>query len=90
MIAGFILAHITMVAIILGYALPKYYDALIPVERRGEGTEPTVAMQTKGELAGQPISNVVGAERGDAPPAYASSVSPDRDTHAGKDVLETK
>ncbi|KAF2644803.1 SNF-domain-containing protein [Massarina eburnea CBS 473.64] len=65
MIAGFILAHITMLAIILGYAIPKYYDALVPVERRGEGTEPTIAMQTKGEMLGRPVAEVIGAERGE-------------------------
>lgn len=83
MIAGFILAHLTMIAIILGYAVPRYYDAMIPIERRVEGTEPTVAMQTKNELAGQPISDTVAAERGDALPAYADSSST-RTSHRGK------
>ncbi|KAF2678015.1 SNF-domain-containing protein [Lentithecium fluviatile CBS 122367] len=64
MIAGFIIAHITMLAIIVGYAVPRYYDTLIPIDRRGEGTEPTVAMHTKGELAGRPIGELVIAERG--------------------------
>lgn len=54
-----------MAAIILGYAIPRYYDLLIPVDRRGEGDEPTIAMQTKGELAGRPIADLVNAERGD-------------------------
>jgi solute carrier family 6 GABA transporter-like protein 1 len=64
MITGFIIAHITMLAVILGYAIPKYYDAFIPVERRREGLEPTVAMQTKGELGGMAIAEVVAVERG--------------------------
>ncbi|KAF1953594.1 SNF-domain-containing protein [Byssothecium circinans] len=64
MITGFILAHVTILAIILGYAIPKYYDALIPPERRGEGTEPTIAMQTKGEFAGRSAAEVMEAERG--------------------------
>ena len=59
-----------MLAIILGYAIPRYYDAMIPIERRDEGTEMTTAMVTKGELGGRPISNM--AERGEAPPAYDS------------------
>ena len=59
-----------MLAIILGYAIPRYYDALIPVERRDEGTEPTVAMETKGELGGRPIANM--AERGEVSPEYDS------------------
>ncbi|KAF2449826.1 SNF-domain-containing protein [Karstenula rhodostoma CBS 690.94] len=70
MITGFIIAHLTMLAIIFGYAIPRYYNALIPVERRGEGTEPTMAMETKGELGGRPIANM--AERGEASPEYES------------------
>ena len=70
MITGFIIAHLTMLAIILGYAIPRYYDAFIPIGRRGEGTEPTSAMITKGELGGRPISNM--AERGEAPTGYES------------------
>lgn len=65
-----IIAHLTMLAIILGYAIPRYYDALIPVERRGEGSEPTMAMETKGELGGRSIANM--AERGETPPEYES------------------
>lgn len=48
MISGFILAHIGMVIIIAGYIFPRYYDSLIPPERRGEGTEPTVPGELKG------------------------------------------
>jgi solute carrier family 6 GABA transporter-like protein 1 len=70
MILGFIIAHLTMLGVILGYAIPRYYDALIPMERRGEGTEPRVAMETKNELGGRPIANM--AERGEAPPEYES------------------
>lgn len=65
MITGFIIAHLTMLAIIVGYAMPRYYDALIPVERRSEGTDPTVAMETKHELGGKPVEAM--AERGEAP-----------------------
>ncbi|KAL5462919.1 hypothetical protein PMIN06_001380 [Paraphaeosphaeria minitans] len=70
MITGFIIAHLTMLLVIIGYALPRYYDALIPVERRGEGTELTTPMETKGELGGRPIAYM--AERGEAPPEYES------------------
>jgi solute carrier family 6 GABA transporter-like protein 1 len=72
-ITGFILANLTMVVIILGFTIPRYYDAFIPYERRGEGTEPTVAMETKGEIAGAPVSEVVRAEGGGVPLAYGSS-----------------
>ena len=70
MITGFIIAHLTMLAIILGYAIPRYYDALIPMERRGEGTEPTTATISKCELGGRPIANM--AERGEAPHGFDS------------------
>lgn len=64
MIAGFILSILTIVVMLTGFVMPRYYDAFIPVGRRGEGTEPTIAMETKGELAGKPISEVGNAERG--------------------------
>jgi solute carrier family 6 GABA transporter-like protein 1 len=48
MISGFILAHIGMVIIIVGFIFPGWYDALIPVHRRLEGTEPTVPGELKG------------------------------------------
>ncbi|KAF1968292.1 Sodium:neurotransmitter symporter [Bimuria novae-zelandiae CBS 107.79] len=70
MITGFILSHLGMLAIIMGYAIPRYYDALIPVERREEGTEPTIAMDTKGEFAGRPVAGM--AERGAVPAPYES------------------
>lgn len=64
MITGFILSHLVMLVIIIGYAVPRYYDGFIPIKRRGDGTEPTFTMQTKGELDGKPIANM--AERGEA------------------------
>ncbi|KAA8616815.1 Na+-dependent transporter of the SNF family [Pyrenophora tritici-repentis] len=66
MIAGFILSILTIIVILLGLIMPRYYDAFIPVHRRFEGTEPTVAMQTKDELGGRPIADVVTAEQGDS------------------------
>ncbi|KAF1932290.1 SNF-domain-containing protein [Didymella exigua CBS 183.55] len=80
-ITGFILANLIMVAVILGFTIPRYYDAFIPYERRGEGTEPTVAMETKGEISGAPVSEIVRAEGGGAPPAYGSLQE-----HVDKDV----
>jgi solute carrier family 6 GABA transporter-like protein 1 len=65
MIAGFILSIFTIIVILLGFVMPRYYDAFIPAERRGEGSEPTLAMETKGELAGKPIADTVAAEHGD-------------------------
>lgn len=72
-ITGFILANLTMLVIIVGFTVPRYYDAFIPHERRGEGTEPTVAMETKDEIVGASVCGVVKAERGEVPTAYASS-----------------
>ena len=64
MIAGFILSILTIVIILTGCVMPRYYDAFIPVGRRGEGTEPTAAMETKIELSGRPFSDTVNAEGG--------------------------
>lgn len=64
MISGFILSILTIIVMLTGFVMPRYYDAFIPVERRGEGTEPTMAMETKGELAGKPIREVANAEGG--------------------------
>ncbi|KAL2376667.1 hypothetical protein RJZ90_007345 [Blastomyces dermatitidis] len=47
MIAGFILAHICLLAILLGFVMPRYYDIFIPPLRRAEGTEETVANEPK-------------------------------------------
>ncbi len=84
-ITGFILANLTMVVIILGFTVPRYYDAFIPYERRSEGTEPTVAMETKGEIAGAPVSDLVRAEGGEAPLVYSSSQE-----HVSKDYEQEK
>ena len=66
MISGFILSILTIIVILLGLVMPRYYDAFVPVHRRSEGTEPTVPMQIKGELAGKPIAETVAAEHGDS------------------------
>ncbi|RYP87918.1 hypothetical protein DL769_000370 [Monosporascus sp. CRB-8-3] len=48
MVAGFILAHVCLLLMIVGFVVPRYYDAFIPVYRRAEGTEETVTNETKG------------------------------------------
>ncbi|RAR15030.1 SNF-domain-containing protein [Stemphylium lycopersici] len=80
MIAGFILSIITVIVILLGLVMPRYYDAFIPVGRRFEGTEPTVPMQTKGELGGRPIAEMFSAERGDSTTMRDSSSGQGLDT----------
>ncbi|KAL4866530.1 hypothetical protein BDV12DRAFT_172748 [Aspergillus spectabilis] len=37
MITGFILAHLILLLILLGFVLPRYYDIFIPPDRIGEG-----------------------------------------------------
>jgi solute carrier family 6 GABA transporter-like protein 1 len=64
MITGFILSILTIVVVLFGCVMPRYCDAFIPVQRRGEGTEPTMALETKGEVAGMPISHLANAEGG--------------------------
>jgi solute carrier family 6 GABA transporter-like protein 1 len=66
MITGFILSILTIIVVLTGFVMPRYYDAFIPIERRGEGTEPTVAMETKGEVAGMPVIRIANAESGQA------------------------
>lgn len=66
MITGFILSILTMVLIMVGFVMPRYYDAFVPIGRRGEGKEPTVATETKGELGGRPARDTIRAESGRA------------------------
>jgi solute carrier family 6 GABA transporter-like protein 1 len=66
MIAGFILSIVTIIVVLLGLVMPRYYDAFIPVQRRFEGTEPTLAVVTKGDFTGMPITETVSAEHGEA------------------------
>jgi solute carrier family 6 GABA transporter-like protein 1 len=37
--------------------MPRYYDVLIPVHRRDEGTEPTTVNEIKGEVDSHEISS---------------------------------
>ncbi|KAG9567157.1 SNF-domain-containing protein, partial [Aureobasidium melanogenum] len=45
MITGFILSVLGMLAVLLGFVMPRYYDVFVPVERRDEGTKETVLNQ---------------------------------------------
>tara|TARA_R110002003_G_scaffold126_50_gene11856 strand:+ start:6672 stop:6959 length:288 start_codon:yes stop_codon:yes gene_type:complete len=80
MITGFILSILTIIVVLVGFVMPRYYDAFIPIGRRGEGTEPTTAMETKGDFAGLPVSQIANAEGG-----LARGSSSDRDDKAVKD-----
>lgn len=49
MIVGFIVAHICLLVILLGFVMPRYYSVFIPPSRQGEGTEETIANEPKGQ-----------------------------------------
>lgn len=63
MIAGFILAHVCMLAVIVGFVMPKWYDGFVPLERRQEGREETVVGVVKEEMEGDG-ERAVDVERG--------------------------
>ncbi|KAI9371047.1 hypothetical protein BJX61DRAFT_512789 [Aspergillus egyptiacus] len=48
MITGFILAHLILLAILLGFVMPRYYDVFIPPDRVNEG-EVLVGQLAQGE-----------------------------------------
>ncbi|KAL2869565.1 sodium:neurotransmitter symporter family protein [Aspergillus lucknowensis] len=48
MITGFIVAHIILLLILLGFVMPRYYDVFIPPDRVGEGKK-VIAELTQGE-----------------------------------------
>ncbi|EKG16607.1 Sodium:neurotransmitter symporter [Macrophomina phaseolina MS6] len=49
MIAGFILAHLCLLMMVMGFIMPRYYDCFVPPHRRSEGTGETVVNQIKGD-----------------------------------------
>jgi solute carrier family 6 GABA transporter-like protein 1 len=83
MISGFIISILTIVVVLVGFVMPRYYDAFIPHHRRDEGTEPTTAMQTKGEFAGMPVAEIDNAEGGHG--ALVRDSSSDQETKAVKE-----
>lgn len=58
MITGFILAHICLGLIILGFIMPRWYDVFVPTHRRHEGTEATIAMKPRAQLESQAVVDV--------------------------------
>ncbi|PGH16193.1 hypothetical protein AJ79_01960 [Helicocarpus griseus UAMH5409] len=71
MISGFILAHLGMFVILLGLIMPRYYDVFIPLHRRSEGTEETVAGMPVGRNDDVCDEDVVDA--GDVEQSFAKS-----------------
>ncbi|KAK2609738.1 hypothetical protein N8I77_003225 [Diaporthe amygdali] len=51
MIAGFILAHLGLLLIILGFVMPRYYDNFVPTDRREEVLKVTQANQPPEEMS---------------------------------------
>ena len=49
MIAGFILAHLCLLLILLGFVMPRYYNVFIPPHRQSEGTQKTIANEPTGQ-----------------------------------------
>lgn len=62
MIAGFILAHLGLLLILLGFVIPRYYDVFIPVERRDEELKKTQANQPPEEMPEETITRDVNKE----------------------------
>ncbi|KAI5263170.1 SNF-domain-containing protein [Aureobasidium subglaciale] len=67
MITGFILSILGMVGVLLGFVMPRYYNALIPMERRGEGKQETVLDEPTGQIDAISVANsdVEGGEVGE-------------------------
>lgn len=57
MIAGFILAHLCLLLILLGFVMPRYYDVFVPPHRRSEGTEETIANEPKGQVIARAVAD---------------------------------
>ncbi|KAI0539906.1 sodium-dependent noradrenaline transporter [Xylaria digitata] len=47
MITGFVLTHILLTLVLIGFVIPRYYDVFIPPSRQSEGTEATVVGELK-------------------------------------------
>jgi solute carrier family 6 GABA transporter-like protein 1 len=65
MITGFIIAHIGLAIVILGFVMPRYYDIFVPLHRRDEGTEPTIANKPKGTIVARAIEDEIQGTRED-------------------------
>ncbi|KAL4964297.1 sodium:neurotransmitter symporter family protein [Aspergillus stella-maris] len=81
MITGFILAHIILLVILLGFVMPRYYDVFIPPNRIGEGEklreelggdQHVSVIGDAGRIEDQEDMRVIGTEEGVAtpPPVY--------------------
>lgn len=62
MIAGFILAHLGLLLILLGFIMPRYYDVFIPLDRKNEELKVTQANQPPEETPEETITSNVNKE----------------------------
>lgn len=62
MIAGFILAHLGLLLILLGFVMPRYYDIFIPLDRRNEEFKKTLANQPPEEMPEETVTSDVNKE----------------------------
>lgn len=62
MIAGFILAHLGLLLILLGFVMPRYYDVFIPLDRRDEELKVTQANQPPEEMPEETVTSHVHKE----------------------------
>lgn len=62
MIAGFILAHLGLFFILLGFIMPRYYDVFIPLDRRNEELKVTQANQPPEETTEETTTSDVNKE----------------------------
>lgn len=62
MIAGFILAHLGLLLILLGFIMPRYYDVFIPLDRRNEELKVTQANQPPEETTEETTTSDVNKE----------------------------
>ncbi|KAI3402060.1 hypothetical protein diail_4034 [Diaporthe ilicicola] len=63
MIAGFILAHLGLFLILLGFVVPRYYDVFIPTGRRDEALNVTQANQPPEEMSEAVTNDVASKDR---------------------------
>ncbi|CAD0088082.1 unnamed protein product [Aureobasidium vineae] len=64
MIAGFVLSVVGMIAVLLGFVTPRYYDGFVPVERRDEGRKETLLDQPMEQVDAVSVVSEDGGESG--------------------------
>ncbi|THY22489.1 SNF-domain-containing protein [Aureobasidium pullulans] len=82
MITGFILSILGMVGVLLGFVMPRYYDAFISAHRRDEVTQVTVLNEPTGQLDTLSVvnSNIDGGESGSREKSLSEGVGSGHDS----------